>query len=257
MMTDTPINSLALFVATLILLVVAAYGGKLIFKRRLERAEVEDEEAKLVLGALLSFLGLLLGFVLTIAIGGYTDRLATEENEVIAIGSALQRTQLLVEPERKQAQQLLGHYLEARIAFFSTGLGEEHEQWWEKSVRLQDELWRLAAQQAQIAPNSINASVLTAYNELFQTLQRTQANWRHHIPPIAWAMVLAFAFFANGLIGYNIRGVKGENWLLIILPLLITVAFYVIAEIDLPGQGVIHVEPKGLQILQAFHATGG
>lgn len=257
MMTDTPINSLALFVATLILLVVAAYGGKLIFKRRLERAEVEDEEAKLVLGALLSFLGLLLGFVLTIAIGGYTDRLATEENEVIAIGSALQRTQLLVEPERKQAQQLLGHYLEARIAFFSTGLGEEHEQWWEKSVRLQDELWRLAAQQAQIAPNSINASVLTAYNELFQTLQRTHANWRHHIPPVAWAMVLAFAFFANGLIGYNIRGVKGENWLLIILPLLITVAFYVIAEIDLPGQGVIHVEPKGLQTLQAFHATGG
>src|SRR5690625_5690846 len=105
MMTDTPINSLALFVATLILLVVAAYGGKLIFKRRLERAEVEDEEAKLVLGALLSFLGLLLGFVLTIAIGGYTDRLATEENEVIAIGSALQRTQLLVEPERKQRSE--------------------------------------------------------------------------------------------------------------------------------------------------------
>src|SRR5699024_9409823 len=111
--------------------------------------------------------------------------------------------------------------------------------------------------QAQIAPNSINASVLTAYNELFQTLQRTQANWRHHIPPIAWAMVLAFAFFANGLISYNIRGVKGADWLLIILHLLITGDLYVIAEIDLPCQGVIHVEPIGLQILLVFHATGG
>lgn len=109
MIPNAPVSSLALFICTLLLLIVAAYGGKFVFKRRLGRAEVEDDEAKLVLGALLSFLGLLLGLVLTIAIGGYTDRLAIEENEVIAIGGALQRTQLFDPSERETAHQLLCH----------------------------------------------------------------------------------------------------------------------------------------------------
>src|SRR5690625_3659744 len=119
MLTD-PIDSLVLFIVTLLLLIMAAYGGKFIFKRRQERAQLEDEEAKLVLGALLSFVGLLLGFALTVAIGGYSERLATEESEAIAIASAMQSTQLLNPKEQRRAEQFIKQYLEARIAFFIT-----------------------------------------------------------------------------------------------------------------------------------------
>jgi len=245
MLTD-PIDSLVLFIVTLLLLIMAAYGGKFIFKRRQERAQLEDEEAKLVLGALLSFVGLLLGFALTVAIGGYSERLATEESEAIAIASAMQSTQLLNPKEQRRAEQFIKQYLEARIAFFITGIGEENEHWLEVSFERQAQLWQLAAERATEQPNSVNAFMLKAYGRLYETLLHTQASWHHRIPAMAWWLLLAFAFCANGLIGYNIRGIKGENWLIVILPVLTTAAFYLTAEIDIPGEGVIRVIPDNL-----------
>lgn len=245
-MNNNPIDSLLLLGVTLVALLLAAYGGKFIFKRRLERAEVEDDEAKLVLGAILSLLMLLIGLVLSIAVGGYTDRVAAQENEALAIGSAFQRTELLPLPLRQQATDLLEQYLEARIHFFDIGSGPEHQQWRVRAEQLQSELWDLAVVQAQTAPNSVDASVLKAYELLYRTLQKTQFDWRHHIPVVGWWALLAAAFLANALIGYNIRGIKGENWLIVILPLLTTGAFFLIAEIDLPGAGIIRVLPDGL-----------
>jgi|SRR5690625_4195277 len=249
-MNHKPIDSLLLLGVTLVLLLLAAYGGKYVFKRRYEHAAVEDDEAKLVLGALLSFLMLLVGLVLTIAIGGYTDRLSSEENESIAVGVAMQHTQLLSAAPQQQANELLRDYLDARIEFFNSGVGPDNHHWWQQSLQLQGQLWSLAVLQAQAQPNSIHSKVLESYSQLYETLQRTKANWRHHIPVVGWWVLLACAFFANGLIGYNIRGIKGENWLIIFLPLLTTAAFYIIAEIDLPGEGLIRVLPDGLSSLQ-------
>ena len=243
-------DSVFLFFLTLLMLLAAAYGGKFIFKRRLERAEVEDDEAKLILGAVLSLLGLLLGIAVSVAIGGYQDRLAAEENEASVLGSALQRSQLLPTAEQEAAEELLQQYLTARIGFFDSGVGSEHDRWGVRSVQLQGQLWVLATEYAKQRPDSISASVLTAYGDLYQAQLRTQASWRHRIPALGWWVILSFAFFANGLIGYNIRGIKGENLLVIILPVLTTAAFYLISDIDIPGAGLIKVRPEALQHLQ-------
>jgi len=250
-MNTTLIDSVLLLGITLVTLLLAAYGGKFIFKRRLERAEVEDDEAKLVLGAILSLLMLLTGLAFSIAVGGYTDRNTAQENEAIAIGSAYQRTELLEQPFRRQATNKLDQYLDARIHYFETGSGAQHQQWRVLSGQLQAELWSLAVLQAQGQPNSVDASVLDAYEDVYQTLQKTQFDWRHHIPVVGWWALLAAAFIANALIGYNIRGIKGENWLIVILPLLTTGAFYLIAEIDQPGAGIIRVGADGLLGLQS------
>ena len=53
------------------------------------------------------------------------------------------------------------------------------------------------------------------------------------------------------LIGYNIRGLRGSNIMILILPLLTTMALFMIAEIDIPGEGVIHVVPDNLVNLRA------
>lgn len=48
------------------------------------------------------------------------------------------------------------------------------------------------------------------------------------------------------------RKVKGKNWLIFILPSLTTLALFMIAEIDIPGEGIIHVTPDDLISLQSF-----
>lgn len=249
-MSSAPVDSILLFFVTLIALLAAAYGGKFIFKRQKGRAEIADDEAKLVLGAILSLLGLLLGIAVSVAISGHQDMLAAEENEAIAIGSAIQRSALLPEAAQPRAKALLQEYLNVRIGFFETGTGPEHQQWGERSMQVQNQLWELASEQARQKPDSVSTSILTAYESLYQTQLRTQASWRHRIPHIAWWLLVAFAFFANGLIGYNIRGIRGENLIIIILPVLTTASFYLISEIDIPGDGLLRVGPEMLLRLQ-------
>ncbi len=96
------------------------------------------------------------------------------------------------------------------------------------------------------------SSVLSAFGDLYVSQQKTMASWRHQIPNAAWFLLIFFAVCSNILIGYNIRGTKGKNWLIVILPSLTTLALFMIAEIDIPGEGVIHVTPDDLVLLQDF-----
>ncbi|MEY0230717.1 hypothetical protein [Providencia manganoxydans] len=252
LINDTPIDSILLFVITFVLLVISAYIGKFIFKRRNAHEEIADDEAKIILGAILSLLGLLIGFVLSISINGYNNRQQTEENEAIAIGNAYQRVQILNSCDRADAMNLLEQYLEARIEFFKSGVSDENNQWRRLSLEKQAALWEIAVKEATKTPNPVIASVLTAISDLYLSQQKTMASWRHQIPNAAWFLLIFFAICSNILIGYNIRGTKGKNWLILILPSLTTLALFMIAEIDIPGEGVIHVTPDDLISLQEF-----
>lgn len=250
-------NSVLLFVAIFILSVFSAYGGKYLFKKRHGKTDLADDETKIVLGAVLSLLGLLIGFLLTISIGGYNNREQMEENEAITIGNAYQRAQLLSPENNLQAQVLLKDYLDARISFFNAGSQAKTERWRDLSLDAQSALWELAATQARSAPNPVIASVLTAFSDLYVSEEKTMASWRYQIPGAAWILLILFAASANVLIGYNIRGLPGNNIMILILPLLTTMALFMIAEIDIPGEGVIHVTPDDLMNLRTdlFPAT--
>lgn len=249
---DTSVNSTILFISSLTILTLSAYFGKLIFTRKKVNEKITDDEVKIILGAILSLLGLMIGFVLSISINGYNQRQQTEENEAIAIGNAYQRIQLLDNREHEKAMTLLQQYIEARIGFFRSGVSDENNQWKDISLEKQSALWNIGIQEAHKSSNPIILSVLTAFSELYTSQQKTQASWRHQIPNIAWFLLIFFAISANILIGYNLRGTKGQNGLVFILPFLTTLALFMIAEIDVPGEGVIHVTPDDLVSLQTF-----
>ena len=56
----------------------------------------------------------------------------------------------------------------------------------------------------------------------------------------------AIATGCNLLVGYGSRSVKAGSKLLPILPLMVSVAFMLIADIDSPRHGVILVSPQNL-----------
>lgn len=245
---EFPINSTFVFWGILILLSSSAYAGKYFFKNHHTR--INDDQAKIVLGAILSLLGLLIGFVLSISIGGYNDRQKTEENEMIVIGTAMQRTQLLAPDQQENAENLLGEYLDARIEFFKSQNQLENKKWRIISVEKQNKLWEIATLEAQKTPNPVITSVLTAYSDLYTSQEKTTVSWRDQIPNIVWYLLIFFAIVSNFLIGYNARKEQGMNLLILILPFLITLALFIIYEIDIPGKGVIHVTPDDLVSLK-------
>ncbi|MCS3433771.1 hypothetical protein [Klebsiella sp. BIGb0407] len=257
LLNDTPIDSIFLFVITFGLSVFFAWTGKFVFKRKKINDELGDDDAKIILGAILSLLGLLIGFVLSISISGYNNRQQTEENEAMAIGSAYQRIQILDGQQRTDSIILLGEYLNSRIEFFKSGVSDDNNQWRLISLEKQSKLWGIGVAEAKAAPNPVMASVLAAFNELYISEQKTMASWRHQIPNAAWFLLVFFAICSNVLLGYNMRKIQGKNWLIFILPSLTTLALFMIAEIDIPGEGIIHVTPDDLISLKSFLFKAG
>jgi hypothetical protein len=90
------------------------------------------------------------------------------------------------------------------------------------------------------------ALVVSGINDVLNSQGYTQAAYWNRIPPAAWALKVAIAICCNLLVGYGSRSVKEGSNLLVILPLVISIAFMLIADIDSPRHGFIHVRPQNL-----------
>ena len=74
----------------------------------------------------------------------------------------------------------------------------------------------------------------------------TQAAWWNRIPASAWGLMIAIAICSNVLVGYGARTARVRAGLLFVLPLVVSIAFLLIADIDTPRKGFIHVTPQNL-----------
>jgi hypothetical protein len=64
----------------------------------------------------------------------------------------------------------------------------------------------------------------------------------------------AIALSCNLLIGYATRHAEAKAFLFFVLPLLVSVSFLLIADIDSPRGGIIRVWPQNLlRVSQALH----
>lgn len=241
---EMPIGSEAIFLILFLLLSASAFAGKYIFKNHSKSSN--DDQAKIVLGAILSLLGLLIGFILTISIGGYNDRQKTEENEMIVIGTAFQRANLLPTDQQQYAQKILAEYLNARINFYLSNTKTDNTHWKNISLAKQRELWQISVYEANKNPNPIIASVLSSFSDLYIAEEKTSVSWSFKIPNIVWGLIIFFALVANFLIGYSTRNIKSGNLLILVLPFLMSLSLFIVSEIDIPGKGVIHVTPDNL-----------
>lgn len=249
-------NSWLLLIGIFASLSLAAFFGQFTWGRKPKRDPINEEGLKIVLGATLSLFGLLLGFILSFAISGYNTRVMAEENEAIAIGNALQRTTLLQAQHQVPAQKILQDYLQLRIQFFDSHDDTQRAQARLASIRMQTRMWLLISNLTKVNPDPIVITALNACNDLYTAQQKTMSSWRHQIPVAAWVILLLFGLCSNFLIGYNIRGDK-RHVLIFITPAVTALALFMIAEIDVPGKGIIHVQPDNLRMIQATVANGG
>ena len=74
-------------------------------------------------------------------------------------------------------------------------------------------------------------------NDVLNSQGYTQAAWWNRIPKGAWCLMFAIALFCNALLGYGAREMAPR--LFMVLPLLVAIAFFLIADIDSPRGGVI------------------
>jgi hypothetical protein len=239
---------IVLVIAFFLLWLAARMGGKLGQGRR-DLTEAVRADFGVVLAATLTLLGLIIGFSFSMATARYDLRKSYEEAEANAIGTEYVRADLLPAAEGAQVRSLLKQYTDLRIRFYKTQDGGDLRQINSETARLQDELWVAASKPATAQPSPVIALAVGGMNDVLNSQGYTQAAWWNRIPVGAWALMFAIAIFCNGLLGYGAR--QMEPKLFMVLPVVVAVAFFLIADIDSPRGGVIRVQPQNLISLRA------
>jgi hypothetical protein len=219
----------------------------------LRRRRSLDEEARedfgLVLAATLTLLGLIIGFSFSMAISRYDQRKNYEEAEANAIGTEFVRAGLLPAADATKVRALLSNYLDQRVLFYMTRDEQQLREINARTAQLQNDMWSAVQGPAAAQPNPLVALAVAGMNDVLNSQGYTQAAWWNRIPHAAWALMGLIAICCNLLVGYGARNTKGGGVLLLVLPLVLSIAFLLIADIDSPRGGLIHVYPQNLQSL--------
>lgn len=222
---------------------VAAYVGD-IFRRTLRPVKkLEQEDFNTVLTATLTLLALIIGFSFSMAVSNYHQRRDYEAAEANALGTEYLRTDLLPADDGKKVRELLSRYTRQRISFYR-GAERAISQSNSDNVKLQTELWTSVVHAATAQPTPVMALLLSGMNDVLNSQGSTLAAWRNRIPTVAWTLLGLMAIVSNLLLGYRERSTG--LLVLLVLPIVASIAFFLIADIDSPYGGIIHVEPQNL-----------
>jgi hypothetical protein len=216
------------------------------FRSRWKLAEDQRNDFGIVQGASLTLLGLIIGFSFSMATGRYDQRKNYEEEEANAIGTEYLRADLLPASDGTKVRQLLKSYLDQRLLFYKTRNVRRLRQIDEATGRLQADLWAACVAPAMANPSPLTALATSGMNDVLNSQGYTLAAWRNHIPTAAWILMEVIAVGCNLLIGYGARHARIRASDFIILPLVVSVSFFLIADLDSPHGGVIRVGPQNL-----------
>lgn len=233
------------FLFSLLVLWLAAQIGVHLRRRRALRDE-DREDFGVVQAAALTLLGLIIGFSFSMAIGRYDQRKNYEEAEANAIGTEYVRAGLLPAADAARVRSQLKKYLELRISYYKTRNEDEIRQIDADTAQLQTDMWSAVQAPAVAQPSPVIALAVAGMNDVMNSQGYTQAAWWNRIPFSAWALMIAIAVCCNLLVGYGARKLGSRASLLFILPLVVSIAFLLIADIDSPRRGFIHVVPQNL-----------
>jgi hypothetical protein len=230
--------------------------GVYFHKRKGNPSESAREDLGRVLTATLTLLGLIVGFSFSMAVSEYEQRINAEAAEANAIGTAYLRAGLLPGDVAGRIRKLLVEYLDQRVLFYTnlsypTGRQPRPAQISDPSTRLQSDLWSCVESVAATTPTPVVALAVAGLNDVFDTQGLARAAMRRRIPIAGWALLQVINVFANALFGYITLSNRMRSKRFWILPLLASISFFFVADMDNPRGGFITTVPHNLLSLSS------
>jgi len=236
-------------VFSLFVLWAAARIGAFVHSRQVKASADHEwyEDFALLLGAALTLLSLLVGFTFSLAVSSYEQRRNYERREANAIGTEYVRADLLPPSDATKVRSLLTSYLALRVQDYKNRDDNRRRLADTQTVQLQSALWSTVVTSVAIPATPATALAISGMNDVLNAQADTQAAWRNRVPVAAWSLLIAISVFSNALIGYGTH--RGTVLRFLILPIALAISFFLIADIDSPRAGMIHVALQNLQTL--------
>jgi hypothetical protein len=232
------------FAVSFVVLVLSAQLGD-VLRRRLRRSPEEGgNDFGVVLTGTLTLLGLIIGFSISMAINRYDLRKSYEQAEANAIAIEYVRADLLPPRDAARLRELLRAYLDQRVSFYTIRDQHKLSKIVDDTAQLQNELWITVRSAIAAVPPPLEGVVVSGMNDVVLSQRSSQAAWWNRIPSSVWIMMGLVAIGCNFLIGFRARR---TDWLVfLIMPVALSVSFFLISDLDSPRGGAIRVVPQDL-----------
>jgi hypothetical protein len=232
---------LALVLAAI--MAAATVAGLVIGRKVAAHSEHLQEPFGVLQGALVGFMGLVLAFGLSLAVGRYESRRADVVNEANAIGTTYLRAQTLPEPIRTESLDLLRRYTRISISIADTTPGTPaHDRVIAESGRYQGRLWALAGQALDQAPvASAPRLYVETLNDMFDAQSDRVYGLTNRVPTAVLILEVAGAAIAIGVLALHLATFGRGVPTVLIASLLVTILLVVTFDLDRPTRGLIRV----------------
>ena len=243
----------ALVAGLTVLVVGSAVAGLIVGRTRREHHHGLRESSGVIQGALLGFMGLILAFGLSLALGRYEDRRAAVVDDANTIGTAYLRAQTLAEPVRTRSLALLVRYADLERALTHDVPGSDAaDQTIAQADALQRQLWGLNGKSVSQEPT---ASAPRLYEDSLNAMIDPQsvrvAGLNNRVPTEALLLEVIGSAGAMFLVGLHV-GLLGRSLTPLLLAAgLVTFLLFVTFDLDRPTRGYIEVPDAPLAALQA------
>jgi hypothetical protein len=234
-----------LFAVSLVVLVVAVQVGVWAAARVRAMKEEEREQITQTTGVCLSILALIIGFSFSAAISRYDTRKNCEQEEANAISSEYTLVGLLPDADAAQERELLKQFVKLRIAYYETAERSELAAVRAQRAGLEEQMWPIVERDAKANQTAILREVVAGMNNVLSRPGYSQAAAMDRIPDGAWTLMAVLATFCCLLLGYSGYGQR-PLVLKLVVPLFLSLSFFIIASLDAQRRGLIRVLPQNL-----------
>lgn len=173
----------------------------------------------------------------------FDERRALVINEANAIGTTMLRAETLPEPQRSKSLELLREY--AVVRHDSAVVGPEESL--QPTKALQTQLWQQIVAVTQQSQTPVIVAYMQTLNEAIDISEKRLAAFENRVPKSVWMIITIVAVFQSFAAGFSL---KRKFWFsLVMTPIVIAVVMALIADLDSPSTGLIHVEQNAMNRL--------
>jgi hypothetical protein len=240
---------LALVLAVVI--VGATVVGHLVGRSTREHEHVREPFA-VMQGALIGFMGLVLAFGISLAVGRYEDRRAAVVDETNAIGTTYLRAQNLTEPVRTESLALLQRYTDISITLTDTVPGgSEQQQAVAESEQVERQLWALTGQALGEAPvASAPRLYVESLNEAFDAQSSRVYGLHNRVPTAVLILEVGGAALALAALALQLAALGRGVRTVLVAAVLVVLVLLVTFDLDRPTRGLIQIPDEPLTELR-------
>lgn len=208
------------------------------------RSEALREPFSVMQAALLGFMGLVLAFGISLAVGRYEDRRAAVVDEANAIGTTYLRAQTIAEPQRSRSLDLLRRFNDISISLSRQVPGSSAQRSEiAASGQLERQLWSLAGQALDGAPTEGPPRLyVESLNDMFDVQSSRVAGLGNRVPTPVLVLEILGSAIALAVLAMHLSTLGGPGvFTVAVAAILLGVILVVTFDLDRPTRGLIRV----------------